>query len=271
MAEKDYLKIARESMVRPATQPSNRKLLVYARNKKGKTTFGLSGGIEETIVLDPEEGTSPMKRLNPYVWPIREWKDVDAAYWAIRTGKLSPASLGMGTSTKPFSIVLVDSLTRMNNMALKFVMKIREDRNLDQIPGMVDRRDYGKSGELMKDMLLKFHTLPMTVIYTAQERQISGDFGDEDQDDESTFFVPDVPNAVRGAANSIVDVIGRLYVAEAEFKVKGTDETVTKKQRRLFIGVSPKYDTGYRSDFELPDVVKSPTVPKLISLMETGA
>lgn len=271
MPEKDWLKVARESVTRPLEMPSGRKFLVYGRNKKGKTTFSLSGGVENTLVIDPERGTAPMKRLNPYVWPVNKWEDMNDAYHALRTGKLSPKTLGLGAETKPFSIVSVDGLTRINNMALKYVQKLEEAKNLDRIPGMVDRRYYNKSGELMKDMLLMFHNLPQTVIYTAQERMVTGDFGDEDQDEESTFFVADVPNAVRGAANSIVDVIGRLYVVKAEFRKKGTDETVEKNQRRMFIGVSPKYDTGYRSDFELPDVIKAPTVPKLINLLETGS
>ena len=38
---------------------------IYSRNKKGKTTFGISAGIENTLVLDPEHGTDEMKAKNP--------------------------------------------------------------------------------------------------------------------------------------------------------------------------------------------------------------
>lgn len=76
------------------------------------------------------------------------------------------------------------------------------------------------------------------------------------------MFIPDLPKGVRGAANSIVDVIGRLYVVK-------NDEG--KAERRLWIGESLKYDTGYRSDFVLEDMVKNPTVPKLVRLIRTGA
>lgn len=263
--QKDYMAIARKKVVRPAEQESLPKLLIYGRNKKGKSTFSLSAGVENTLLIDPERGTEPMKTKNPYVWPITTWEDIHDAYGALRTGELSPKSLGQGKSDKPFSWVAVDGTTKLNNMALRYIMKRAEEADLDRRPGMVDRRDYNKSGELMKDMLNNFFTLPMGVVYTAQERMMSMDSGDSDEDEETTFFVPDLPAGVRGSLNSIVDCIARIYVVRVELKKGGL-----KAQRRLQIGVHERYDTGYRSDFVLPDVIKNPTIPKLVSLMHTG-
>lgn len=84
---------------------------------------------------------------------------------------------------------------------------------------------------------------------------------DEDAEASDAMFVPDLPKGVRGYANSIVDVIGRLYVVK-------NDEG--KPERRLWIGESLKYDTGYRSDFVLPDYMRNPTAPKLTRLIRTG-
>lgn len=268
MAEKDYLAIARKKVKRPREQDSFRKIMIYGRNKKGKTRFSLSGGIENTLILDPEHGTTTMKELNPYVWPIDKWEDVQEAYGALRTGELSPKSLGQGPSDVPFTWVSVDGLTRMNNMALRYVMHLAEEKDLDRRPGMVDRRDYGKSGEMMKQMLLNFHTLPINVVYTAQERMITMDEGDEDGG-ESAFFVADLPASARSAANAIVEVIGRIYTTRTTVKVRGGGEREVM-QRRLFIGLHERYDTGFRSDFKLPDMIKNPTLDKLTSLMLTG-
>jgi hypothetical protein len=41
-------------------------------------------------------------------------------------------------------------------------------------------------------------------------------------------------------------------------------------QRRLWIAPHELYDTGYRSEFVLPDFVPDPTVPRLIKLMREG-
>lgn len=248
---KDYAAIAARRIQRPADIQRFPKFLIYARNKKGKTTFGLSAGVEKTLVLDPERGTAEMRTKNPNVWPIERWEDLDEAYNYLRY------------SDHPYQWVVVDGLTKMHNMSLKYVMKLQEEKSLDRIPGLVQQRDYGKAGELTKELLTKFHALPMGVIFTAQERMDSAMDSEEDEDVEESgaVFIPDLPKGVRGSANSIVDVIGRLYVIK-------NDEG--KRERRLWIQESVKYDTGYRSDFELPDFVKNPTIPKLVRLVRTG-
>lgn len=249
---KDYSAIAAKRVVRPSEIKRMPKMLIYSRNKKGKTTFGISAGIEQTLVLDPEHGTDEMRSKDPHVWHIERWEDLDDAYNYLRF------------SDHPYKWVCVDGLSKMSNMALKYVMKLQEERSLDRIPGMVQQRDYGKGGELMKDLLTRFHNLPLGVVFTAQERQEEAFDSEEDEDagGEPAAYVPDLPRGVRSSANSIVDVIGRLYV------VKLDDG---KAERRLWVGESIKYDTGYRSDFVLPDMVKNPSIPKLVRLMRTGS
>jgi AAA domain len=265
--EKDYLALASQRAHTTSRVKSFRRVFVYARNKKGKTRLGLSTGRDNILVIDPENGTDLMKSLDAFVWPIAKWEDMQEVYGALRTGKLSPNHILQGESSIPFSWVAVDGLTRMNNMALKYVMRVQEEKDLDRQPGFVDRRDYGKSGELMKQMILNFHTLKLNVYYTSQEKMItdSSTFDDdEDAENSDAYFVPDLPNAVRGMMNSQAEVIGRLYVV----KVDGKEGPV--KQRRLQIGLHEKYDTGFRSDFSLPDTIKRPTLPKLVSLIEEG-
>lgn len=256
---KDYAAIARSRISRAADTQRQPRFLIYGRQKKGKTTFGLSAGIEHTLVLDPESGTDEMVAKNPHRWAIDRWEDIADAYEFIRAGN------------HPYKWVVIDSLTRMNNMALKYVMKLQEERSLERIPGLVQQRDYGKSGELMKDMIIMFHRMNhMGVVYTAQERMVeASDSDDEDEDAEGSTaaYVPDLPKAVKNMVTSIVDVIGRIYVVRIE---DPNDAEKTVAQRRLWIGESTKYDTGYRSDYVLPDMVKNPTVPKLIRLTRTG-
>lgn len=252
--EKNYAEIARKKIQRPANLKRMPKILVYSRNKKGKTTFGISAGVEQTLVIDPEHGTDEMKSKNPHVWHIERWEEIDDVTNFLRF------------SNHPYRWVCVDGLTKIANLSLKHVMKQQEERSLDRIPGFVQKQDYGKSGELMKDMLTRFHNMPLGVVFTAQERQDGGydDSEDEDSDETEIAYIPDLPRGVRGVANSLVDVIGRIYV------VRLTDQDPPRAERRLWIGESVKYDTGYRSDFILPDMIKNPTVPKLVRLMRTG-
>lgn len=262
MAEKDYAKIAAAKIHRPADLKRLPKLHIYGSNKKGKSTVCASAGVDKVLYLDPEKGTDMMKEKNPHVWPMERWEDVDDYYMFMRSG----GHLAL-RSKNAYEWAAIDGLTRMSNMALRYVMRVAEERNLDRQPGMVDRRDYGKSGELMRQMLTNFHNLPMGVIYTSQERMIEASDSEEDEDSEETaaMFVPDLPKGVRGMVNSLVDVIGRIYVVKVE--IKG----VEKKQRRLWVGESTKYDTGFRSDFVLPDMIKYPTIPKIVRLIESGS
>lgn len=248
---KDYNEIAKKRISRPADNKRFPKFLIYGRNKKGKSTFGISAGVEKTLVLDPEHGTDEMRTKNPHVWHIEKWSDIDDAYNFLRFGK------------HDYQWCSVDGLTKFSNLSLRYVMKLQEEKSLDRIPGLVQQRDYGKSGELMKEMLTKFHNLPMGVVFTAQERMEEAQDSEEDDDSEGSdaWFVPDMPKGVRGYVNSIVDVIGRLYVVKNDGKA----------ERRLWIGESLKYDTGYRSDFTMPDYIRNPTIPKLAYLIRTGA
>lgn len=255
MAEKNYAEIAKRKIHRPSQIKRLPKLHIYARNKKGKTTFGLSAGIPNTLVLDPEHGTDAMKSKDPNVWGIDVWEDIDEAYNYLRLGH------------HPYEWVVVDGLTRLSQMSLKYTMRLQEEKSIDRIPGQVQQRDYGKAGEVMKTMLTNFQNLPMGVVFTSQERMQDSFDSEEDEEMESSDaeFVPDLPKGVRGYVNSIVDVIGRLYVV----KIDKTDGT-KMSQRRMWLGETVKYDTGYRSDYVLPDMVKLPTIPKILSLMETG-
>jgi AAA domain len=256
VAEKNYRAIAAKKITRPSKMIRMPKILIYGRNKKGKTTFGISAGIENTLVLDPEYGTSKMKIKDPHVWPIERWEDIEEAYQYLRLGD------------HPYTWAVVDGLTKMSNMALNYVMRQAEEKDLGRQPGMVQQRDYGKAGELLKAMLNNFYNLhTLGVIFTAQERMIEGVDSEEDEDSEdvAAMYVPDLPKGARSAANSIVDVIGRIYTV----KVQHTDGSM-KTQRRLWLSDSDKYDTGYRSEFVLPDMLKMPTVPKLVRLIDEG-
>lgn len=251
----DYKSIGAARIRKPGV--GKKRFLFYARNKKGKTfcsTKGLEGKI---LILDPENGTEELPDTFD-VWPINKWEDMDEAYKFIRSGQHT------------YEWVLMDGLTRINNMALRFVMEQQEERDLDRQPGMVAQRDYGKSGELMKGMLFNFHNLDINIVFTAQERiETVGEFAEEDEDatEAETRYVPDLPKGVRSSVNAIVSGIGRIYTVRIDHP-KNPEQQIT--QRRLWIGQSDQYDTGFRSKFPLPDMLKNPTVPKLLQLINTG-
>ena len=265
MATKNYDAIARAKIRRPSQTKRRPRVLVYARNKKGKTH--LCNSAPNVLILDPENGTDELKKSDPEVWPITSWLDLDEVYQWLKGSK---------EARDKYEWIAVDGTTRMSNMALRYVMRQEEERNLERRPGFVEQRDYGKAGELFKGMLLNFQTLPQGIIYTAQERFVEvGDNGENDDDAENTttMFVPDLPKGARSTINSIVDGIGRLYVVNAKKKVRVKGGEIVEreyKQRRLWLTDHAQYDTGFRSEYDLPDYLKDPTVERLINLMRTG-
>lgn len=249
-------------------------MLVYGRNKKGKTRFCSTAG--NILIVDPEEGTDHETKIDPDTWKIQSWDELNDVYMFLRSGKaVSPVS------KEPYKWVAIDGLTRIHNMALRWVMNQEEERNLERKPNQVGKQDYGRSGEMVKGMLYNFHSLrTMGIIITAQERmrEVEG-IAEQDDDAEQVGFiyVPDLPNGVRSGVNSIVDLIGRIYTVRGDFTRKvrntatgGIDTYEYHVQRRLWLGPHESYDTGYRSEFDLPDHIVNPTVPKLITVMREG-
>jgi hypothetical protein len=262
----DYRKIAAAKIVDPGETFS--RWLIYARYKIGKTHFlgtvpPKADGTPNILVIDAEQGHGS-KALRPgtaKVWPIHKWEDTSEVEKALRAGL-------------DFEWIAFDNFSRIANMALRRVMRLGEERDLDRPPGIVDRRDYGKSGELLKGLLFNLHTLPYNFIYTAGDRMDTGagwnDAEDEDAETSVARFVPDLPKGPRAALNQIVDVIGRMYVVKTKVMHPKKKQEVEIRQRRLWLQPNDQYDTGYRSPHKLPDYLKGPTVPRLQQLIREG-
>jgi hypothetical protein len=256
--KKDYAAIAASKITSPQAEGMLRpRIVVYARNKKGKTRFCSTPGKGKVLIVDPEQGTKAMKKLNPDVWPIEKWEELNDLYNYLKSGQHT------------YEWVALDGMTKIHQFALHYVMHLAEERSLDNQPVLVQKQHYGQAGQLTSDLINRFHNLPMGVIYTAQERvDDPGAFNDEDDDVEeiTARLVPGLPKGARESLNQIADVIGRLYVV----KIDHPSEDGKILQRRLWVEPSTSLDTGYRSDYVLPTFIKNPTVPKLMQLVNEG-
>lgn len=268
-ASKNYAAIAAKAIGDPSTDRPPR-WCIYSRNKKGKTRFCCTA--PNGLIIDPERGTDPYKKFTTAsgskVWSISRWEDVDDVWGYLRTG-----------GHKNHDWVSFDGGSRIHKMALRWVMRQAMERDLERRPEQIEKRDYGRAGAMMEQMFHNLNTLPIGVIYTAQERMFvaEDEVTDDDPDVESSNvqYVVDLPKGARAALLSIVDVIGRLYVVKATVKVRkgGPDAPITeevRQQRRLWLEPHVSYDTGYRSQYVLPPFMKNPTVPNLAQLIKEG-
>jgi uncharacterized membrane protein (UPF0127 family) len=251
---------------------------VYAKNKKGKTRFCTTA--PDVLILDPEDGTAREKRRDPDTWPVDTWEDlVDAAGFLKSRSNKSPIT------GKPYRWCAWDGATRIGQIAVNFIRSQEAIRDLSRKPSDIKIQDYGRANKMIEEAVHQFHALrDIGLIFTAQERMVEiANMEDLADDTEATpagyMYVADLSKGARTPFNQVCDVIGRLYVVRGEFTrtrnvrrggVVQAVEVPSTTERRLFVGVHDMYDTGCRTDYDLPDYFANPTVPALVSAMREG-
>lgn len=243
------------------------RLLVYGRNKKGKTHFGNTA--PDVLSIDPDDQPEALRPL----WPLKKWEDLNEAYLYLRSGD------------HPYKWVNLDGVTRMYSYAMRWVMKQNEERAraMDKQPDLKKIQHYGRANDIFETMLHNFHSLrDIGIIITAQEKMVGvtelDDNTDDDDYEPTTYqYIVALPKGARAPLNAMVDLTGRIYVVSGEFerRVKREGKWVTEeytKQRRLLIGPNDMYETGYRSKYGhvLPDIIIDPTVAKVVRALRTG-
>jgi hypothetical protein len=224
------------------------RVLVQAPNKKGKTRFGAS--LPGTLIIDiNEKGTKSVRNFKDiHVFQAKNWADVVYAYWYLR------ASLQGGTKRK-FSCYSLDTVTQMQHVCMKHVLKEAEDRDPYRDPHTPSMREWLKVAELMKPQILFFRNLPMHGIFLVQERSVDNEEGDNER-------VPDVSPGSRGTLMAAVDVIGRMFQREVRVVNKGSGRETKRWETYMLVGPHDKYPTGTRLD--LPRIVRDPTMQVFI-------
>ena len=218
------------------------KVGIYGKPGVGKTTF--CAGAPNVLLIDCNEvGTLSIEDTGIDVRYIEKFDEIDLAYWFL------------AKADHKYKTVAIDTITSLQNMGLKFVLKESATLDLTKDPTMPDRRDYGKLNILMQDVIEKFRNLPMHVIFTAHERTR------EEEDGDIEVF-PLMTPGVRSHFEGLMDIIGRLYTREIE------DEGGKRRVvRRMLVGPHDRYITKTRSK-KLGSIIKDPTFPLI--LKKTG-
>lgn len=206
------------------------KFCLYGRNKVGKTDFACSS-TKRTLLIDCNERgfDSVADRENVDVYLVERWEDLDPIFWLLKRGN------------HPYEVVVIDTITMLASVGMKWVLKDEFDRDMNKDPNTPDRRAYLKLGEMLKDAIIKFRNLPVHVIFLAQEK-VSNEEDEEGNVLSETH--PELSPGPRSVLLSATNIIGRIYVREVEKEVKG----VTKKvmERRMLLGSAPKIVSGNR-------------------------
>jgi len=183
----------------------------------------------KTLVIDCNERgfASVRKRPNVDIYQISRWEELDAIYWYLKAGN------------HPYEVVVIDTITMLASVGMKWVLKDDVDRDMNKDPLMPSRPTYLKLGEIMKDTIIRFRNLPYHIIFNAQEKTST-----EDDEEGNTLIEthPELSPAPRSVLLSATNINARIFVREVEKEVKG----VTKKvmQRRMLMGSVPRCVAG---------------------------
>jgi len=203
------------------------KMCIYGRNKLGKTVFATSSELKTLVIDCNEHGHDSIRHLkNTKYYPAARWEDIDPIYWYLRGG------------THDFEVVVIDTITMMASLGMKWVLKDDYERDMTRDPMTPNKQSYLKLGEMMKDAIIKFRNLPYHIVFNAQEKTTNED--DEEGNTVSSTH-PELSPGPRSTLLSATNLIGRIYVREVEGKAG-------KKimERRLLLGSHPKYISGNR-------------------------
>lgn len=209
------------------------KVLVYGRNKNGKTVFGSKW--PKALFIDVnEEGTRSAAGSGSQVLEANTFDDVAHAYWYLKAGK------------HPHKTVVIDTITALHAASLRKVLGDAEDRDPTREPSTPDRRTYGRANQLVNQILLDFRNLPMHVVFLSQEKLVVDEEGEE-----PTLHTIQLTPGCRTTALGCVGLIGRIYLKE----VKEKGKKGTKWEARMLVGPHEEYDTGNR--IELPRIIRA--------------
>lgn len=232
------------SLIRGADEDELLSMVIYARNKVGKTSFCGSSDLPTLIIDCGEHGTASVrKRKNVKVYRVDYWEELDWIYWYLKAGD------------HPFKVVAIDTVTMLATICMKFVLGDEASRDGSRDPAMPDKRHWGKVGELMKTQFINFRNLKglEALIFTAQEKRTT----EEDEEGGTVSEVhPELSPSPRSTLLGAVGIIGRLYVKEI------TDEKTgkTKAERRMLLSSHPLYVAGNRFSTELKAIERNPNL-----------
>lgn len=242
---------------RASQLPHRFRACVYGRPGSGKTRFAASA--PKVLIIDVnDEGTDSVRNdWDPQVFEVKYWQEINDIYWFLESGD------------HQFESVVLDGVTGLQNLCMKFVLGDEASRDASRDPDMPSRQVWGKVGELMKTQIINYRNLPMHVIFTALERRKSQ--GDDDDDTMEVYTSPQVSPGIANTLEGAVGMIGYLGVQQVVQRQKEGD---TKKRTRvartrLWVGPREGYLTKDRYGLKVP-YLEAPNVQKIIDSIYGG-
>lgn len=228
--------------------PSSISIWVYAASGVGKTQF--AGTAPNRLFIAPvREGgiEAALATAGPdaKVWPVREWSDVERAKeW-------------LNKHPDVFEWVIVDSLTHLQDVAMRSWLKIVTKDNKKRDPHIPAIQDYLKVQELLKELVTDLNEEQMFhKLYTAGVQR--ADVLNPEADEWQNLLLPHVDSR---DAKLAMRLCGQMMVIAYYY-----DHPPSRSRRMLF---QPHGHIYAKDRYAALGVFKQdPQVPQLQSLIE---
>lgn len=236
------------------------RVALYGRSGSGKTTLACS--FPKPLLLDiGDDGTDSVADIKGLqVLAAEEWDDIEQAYWYLEAGEHG------------FETVIIDTCTQMQDFAIQEVLR-RKKKKVDNPGdfGTLTKQEWGEVATMLKTWIMHFRSLPLNVVFIAQERVFNA--GEENDTDEGQI-APEVGArvmpSVASTLNAAVDLIGNTFIREVHTKkrVKGKLEEERRTQYCLRVGPHAYYTTKVRKPkgVIVPRFLVNPTYDELVEL-----
>jgi len=238
---------------------ANQNMLIYGHPDSGKTRVAASA--PDVLIIDVDEkGTDSVRRdLDPQVYRVEFWHEINDLYWYAQAGN---------HDYKSFAI---DGLTGLQTLCMNFVLGDEAARDASRDPDMPSRQVYGKVSQLMRTQITNWRNLPYNMIFTALAR--TRDTG-EGEEDEILMTGPSLSPAIAAHATAAVGTIGYLTKREVTLKSKkkvdGEEKVTTRKvvRRRLVVGPQARFITKDRNGL-FGDHIDAPNLTEMLTVIQS--
>lgn len=232
----------------PEESVSWMNILIYAEPGVGKTTFiGTAMDHEMTrpmLLLDVDGGAMT----------LRKRKDVDVVQ--IRTmQQLEDAANRLdATNDGYYKTVAIDTMTELQKLDMKTVMKEQFDRKPETTDIYVPSpREWGKSGDRMRDIIRVFRDGDYNFIATCH-------LAEEKSDKGLRRVYASIPGKLKNEMSGFFDIVGYM---KAVAEIHGGVTTIHREMQVVNTETVAAKD---RTD-DLPQLILEPTIPMMWDIL----
>ena len=198
--------MAKPKEIGPLGSSANIRFLLAATSGWGKTVFSGTAPKALFLTTDPE-GTLSARKFGSKAeeWRISDWDGVNKAYRWMRDE-------GCGE----YEWLIVDNITEMQIFALEDAVRLSREKDKTRDEFVPALKDYQRSQIAFVQMVKRFHSLPINIIWTAHTKVR------EDADGDLFYSV-----AIDGKEGQIAEqVLGYMNII-------GFGDVVTKDEKEI--------------------------------------